>query len=111
MSILRKKDEWQKVRKPMFNNYSVNPTQTLNISAVSGTIVKNCKDSFIVKFHTKSRMAETLLDANPRMKKRDDYEDAVVLQVMLCGEQELMAEVMWKKDFDKMFKPELESEG
>jgi len=22
---------------------------------------------------------------------------------MLCGEQELLAEVMWKEDFDKMF--------
>ena len=88
----------------MFNTFS--NSQTVNINAVSGTIVKNYKDSFIVKFHTKSKMADTLLDENPRMIKRGNYEDAVVLQVMLCGEQELMAEVMWKEDFDKMFESE-----
>jgi hypothetical protein len=29
---------------------------------------------------------------------------------MLCGEQEFLAEVMWKDDFDKIFEPKEESE-
>jgi len=94
----------------MFNSYNVSNPQTVNINAVSGTIVKNYKDSFILRFHMKSQMADTILDKNPRLQKRDyrdsEYKPIVVLQVMLCGEQELMAEVMWKEDFDKMFEPQ-----
>ena len=94
----------------MFNSYNVSNPQAVNINAVSGTIVKNYKDSFILRFHMKSAMAETVLDRNPRLKKRDSRDDTykpiVVLQVMLCGEQELLAEVMWKEDFDKMFEPQ-----
>lgn len=98
----------------MFNSYSVDNSQTLKINAVSGTIVKNYRDSFILRFHMKSEMADKLLDKNPRLQEHDyrgsDYKPVVVLQVMLCGEQELLAEVMWKKDFDKMFEQQVESE-
>ena len=98
----------------MFNSYNVSNPQTVNINAVSGTIVKNYKDSFILRFHMKSAMADTILDKNPRLQKgnyRDsEYKPIVVLQVMLCGDQELLAEVMWKEDFDKMFEPKAESE-
>lgn len=95
----------------MFNSYSVDNSQQLNINAVSGTLVKNYRDSFILRFHMKSSMADLILDRHPKLKE-DDYRDAkykpvVVLQVMLCGEQELLAEVMWKEDFDKLY----ESEG
>lgn len=103
----------------MFNSYNVsNPVsnpQTVNINAVSGTIVKNYKDSFILRFHMKSEMANTILDRNPRLKggnyRDSEYKPIVVLQVMLCGEQELMAEVMWKEDFDKLYDNKTESEG
>lgn len=100
----------------MFNSYNVSNPQTVNINAVSGTIVKNYKDSFILRFHMKSEIADILLDKNPQLVRRivnhGEYprnweekvkEPVVVLQVMLCGEQELLAEVMWKEDFDKMF--------
>ena len=50
----------------------------------------------------KSTMADQLLDKKPRLQKYGEYEPVVVLQVMLCGEQELLAEVMWKEDFDKV---------
>ena len=98
----------------MLNSYNVSNPQTVNINAVSGTIVKNYKESFILRFHMKSEMANTILDKNPRLKERDfydsKYKQIVVLQVMLCGEQELMAEVMWKEDFDKMYEWKVESE-
>ncbi|SDW49019.1 hypothetical protein SAMN05216391_10926 [Lachnospiraceae bacterium KHCPX20] len=87
----------------MFNSYNVSNPQTVNINAVSGTIVKNYKDSFILRFYMKSKMAENLLDKKPRLQKHSGYESVVVLQVMLCGEQEFLAEVMWKEDFDKMY--------
>lgn len=89
----------------MLNSYNVSNPQTVNINAVSGTIVKNYKDSFILRFHMKSAMAETLLDIKPRLQKYREYEPVVVLQVMLCGDQEFLAEVMWKEDFDKMYEP------
>lgn len=91
----------------MFNSYNVSNPQTVNINAVSGTIVKNYKDSFILRFHMNSEMADTILDINPRLRvgayRDNKYKPIVVLQVMLCGEQELLAEVMWKEDFDKLY--------
>ena len=111
----------------MFDSYSrnsYNNPQTVNINAVGGTIVKNYKDSFILRFNMQSEMARLLLDKEPELTKRKIYHDVdsiyhrgyteeikepvVVLQVMLCGEQELLAEVMWKEDFDKMYEPQTE---
>jgi hypothetical protein len=88
----------------MFNSFNI--PQTVNINAVSGTIVKNYKDSFILRFHMKSTMADLLLDKKPRLQKYGKNEPVVVLQVMLCGEQEFLAEIMWKEDFDKMYEPQ-----
>jgi hypothetical protein len=92
----------------MFNNYSV--PQTVHINAACGTIVKNYQDSFILRFHMKSTMAEQLLCKEPGLKHHCEFRPVVVLQVMLCGEQEFLAEVMWKDDFDKIFEPKEESE-
>lgn len=90
----------------MFDRYIVDNSQSIKINAISGTIVKNYKDSFILRFHMKSPLADKLLDATSELKIPNTsctYKPAVVLQVMLCGEQELLAEVMWKSDFDKLF--------
>ena len=57
----------------------------------------------------KSSMAESILSKNPLMRKNYSGEEpVVVLQVMLCGDGELLAEVMWKDDFDEIFKAESE---
>ena len=54
-------------------------------------------------------MAESILSKNPLMRKNYSGEEpVVVLQVMLCGDGELLAEVMWKDDFDEIFKAESE---
>lgn len=95
----------------MFNSYNIDNSQSIKINAVSGTIVKNYKDSFILRFHMKSTMAEKILDKEPKLSRSDEYRNnrnypVVVLQVMLCGNEELLAEVMWKEDFDKMFESE-----
>lgn len=88
----------------MLNTYINNP-QTLNISAVSGTLVKNYKDSFIINFNMKSPLADKVLCKNPKMSRGHcgNDEPVVVLQTMLCGEGYLLAEIMWKEDFDKLF--------
>ena len=89
----------------MLDRYSVDNSQSIKINAVSGTIVKNYKESFILRFHMKSPIADKLLDVSPELKVQNHYtyKPVVVLQVMLCGEQELLAEVMWKSDFDELF--------
>lgn len=113
----------------MFDNYNrnnYNNSQAVNINAVGGTIVKNYKDSFILRFHMQSELAQFLLDKEPQLTRKEIYhpsaspyhtghtekirEPVVVLQVMLCGDQELLAEVMWKEDFDKMYEPKAESD-
>jgi hypothetical protein len=58
----------------------------------------------------KSVTAEKLLSKEPYLRHHGKDKPAVVLQVMLCTEQELLAEVMWKDDFDKTFEPKEESE-
>lgn len=92
----------------MFNSYSSN--NSIKINAVSGTIVKNYRKSFILRFHMKSSMAESILSKNPSLyiEKTRSRRLIVVLQVMLCGDEELLAEVMWKDDFDELFKTESE---
>lgn len=88
----------------MFNQYDVN--NSIKINAISGTIVKNYAKSFILRFHMKSQIADNLFSKNPYLKLYGKEKSVVVLQVMLCGEQELLAEVMWKSDFDELFNTE-----
>jgi hypothetical protein len=119
--------KYERKNRQMFDNYSrnnYNNPQTVDINAVGGTIIKNYRDSFMVRFNMKSKMGEALLCKDPTMVKRIERhidnthcsweeeikEPVVVLQVMLCGEQELLAEVMWKEDFDKMFEPQIDKE-
>lgn len=87
----------------MVNTYTV--PQNIYIHTVSGTIVKNYQDSFILRFHMKSITAEHLLSKEPVLRHHGKEKPVVVLQVMLCAEQELLAEVMWKEDFDKVIYP------
>jgi hypothetical protein len=77
----------------------------LNINAITGTILKNYKDSFFLRFQLKSRIGENLLNQKPTLKT-DSYpyedKDAVVIQMMMCGDMDVIAELMWKEDFDKL---------
>lgn len=76
----------------MFNSY--NTDQKININAVNGTIIKNYKDSFFKRFNLKSPLAEKLFCSD------SDY---VILQIMLCGDMEVIAELMTKRNFNKLF--------
>ena len=107
-----------------YTDNSASFKNSIHINAVGGTLVKNYKDSFILRFHMNSNLADKLLTKEPTLCKRtEEYKDyrgewktkkimesVVVLQVMLCGNDEFLAEIMWKDDFDKMFEPMAESE-
>ena len=73
----------------------------ISINAVTGTIVKNYKDSFFISFHLESPLANTLLRENPYIRIGNHQKPVVVLQVMACGDMEVIAEVILKEDFDK----------
>ena len=87
----------------MFDTTTLN--QKTKISAVSGTLVKTSPKSFFEKFHINSDMSNWIFDSSPRLKSDyGKFKSVVVLQVMLCGDGELIAEIMWKDDYDEMVK-------
>lgn len=88
----------------LYSHYEANPTTKIN--AVSGTLVKTFRKSFFKRFHMKSNMADYIFDEEkPSLKDQRYYNSAevVVLQVMLCGDNEFLAELIYKKDYDEMF--------
>lgn len=86
----------------MFDSYSGG--NSIKINAVSGTIVKNCKESFFLSFHLNSYLAEHLLGAEPHYQGKK----VVVLQMMMSGEKQVIAEVINKDDFENLFREEEE---
>ena len=106
----------------MFDNY--NNTKTINnlkINACSGGIYKTYKESWFKRVHLKSELMESL--SNPtRIKyyaeeddymignhyKKDSYTDyykkakpITILQMVICGEMEVIAEIIYTEDLDK----------
>ena len=84
----------------MLNTYNTN----IKVNAVNGTIVKNFKESFFLRFEIGSNLESRLFSKEPKLKKNysDEY-PVVVIQSMIIGDKLMVAEVMWKKDFDAMF--------
>ena len=75
---------------------TISNKQSIDIKAINGTIIKNYKDSFFVRFHLQSPMSECLLTPCPTYKK----ESVVVLQMMMCGDMQVIAELIYKSDFE-----------
>lgn len=91
----------------MFNSYQ--NQQNIKINAISGTIMKNYKESFFKRFHLQSELANNVLAHNPKYPLTDYVsKPVVVLQMMVCGDMEVVAELMFKDDFDKLFKADAE---
>lgn len=95
----------------MFNNYSTTTNKTVvsnHINAVSGNITKTYVNSFFLRFHLKSELANRLLSPRPCYKcKRagDMYEEShlvQVVQMVICGDMEVIAEVIFKEDYEEM---------
>lgn len=83
----------------MFNSTH---NQKISIHAVSGTIVKSYKESFIVRFHIHSSRSEEVFDENPHYGETP----VVVLQVMVCDKSELIVELISKEDFNRIYADE-----
>lgn len=101
----------------MFNSYSYKGgNTTTNINAVTGAILKNHPKSWFERFHLQSERAEALLTEgghkgfDRKWYRGDGYregcykneenhdKDIVVLQMVICGEMEVLAECVYAKD-------------
>lgn len=81
----------------LYSNYDVN--NSIKINACSDGIYKTYKESWFAKFNLNSWMAESLFKPNT---------STIILQMVLCEKNEVMAELIKKEDFDKYFKEEKE---
>lgn len=74
----------------MFKTYA---TTNLKVNACSGGIYKTYLESWFERFHLKSERAVTLLNQN-------SYGN-VILQMVVCGDMEVIAEIIEKEDLKK----------
>lgn len=116
----------------MFNSTYVRGGDTNNnidINSVSGTLVKNYRNSFFYQCKEGTKGYDNLFDPeNPRIYVssikgaiKDEeyrsghyytvyYKPVVVLQSMILASGILLNEVIWKDDFDNMFE-NIETKG
>lgn len=91
----------------LYSNYIANPTTDIKVNAVNGTLTKTLKKSFFKRFHMKSNMADYIFATeNPSLEDKRYYntKEIVVLQIMLCGDGEMLAEIIYKDDYEEIFK-------
>jgi hypothetical protein len=95
----------------MFNTYHAgNCTQNIKINAVSGAILNNHPKSWFKRFHLKSTYADNLLTEGGHKAPGEHYsrehgwndpdKDIIVLQMIVCGDMEVIAECVYRKDYD-----------
>ncbi len=90
----------------MFNTYTkistnntTNNTTKFNINACSGGIYKTYLESWFERFHLQSEKSQRLLCKETFGSQKDK----VVLQMVICGDMEVIAEIIDKKDLEKYF--------
>lgn len=100
-----------------------NVSSTVKINAVSGAILKNHPKSWFERFHLDSGRAKTLFQEGGHratrevLSERDDRygrhsyvtksdpdKDITILQMVICGEREVMAELVYTKDYNEVQK-------
>jgi hypothetical protein len=64
-----------------------------HVNAVSGNIIKTYKESYFKRFHLNSRLSDDFFKENS---------DVVVIQMMVCGDMEVIAEIMLKEKYNKL---------
>ena len=105
----------------MFNTYHAgNHTQSIKINAVTGAILKNHPKSWFERFHLKSERAEKLFREGGHKGCDSEYvhremsrgyyrdvpnpdKDITVLQMVICGDMEVMAELVYTKDYNDSY--------
>ena len=109
----------------MLNSYSTGDiTNTLKINACSGGIYKTYNESWFVRFHLKSTLSDDLFRKqncfynirnnkfgtskyelrNSSYNDEENIFEVIILQMIICGDMEVIAELILKEDFDKYFK-------
>lgn len=105
----------------MFNTYNAGDTN-LKINACSGGIYKTYKESWFINFNLDSNLSNKILRkegcyyrpgygystnkydlvdrGNRGLEKVKEVE---ILQMIICGDKEVIAEVILKEDFEKYF--------
>ena len=101
----------------MFNTYHAgNHTSNVNINAVTGAILKNHPKSWFERFNLNSTRAKELLTEGGHHATKKAYRDSyrsidsydvadpekniTVLQMVICGDMEVMAELVYTKDYN-----------
>ena len=89
----------------MFNNYHAgNHTNNIKINAVTGAILKNHPKSWFERFNLKSKRAESLFqEGGHKFLSYGDNADKIgitILQMVICGDMEVMAELVYTKDYE-----------
>ncbi|MBQ8570318.1 MAG: hypothetical protein IJ444_02270 [Kiritimatiellae bacterium] len=94
-----------------------NHTNNIKINAVTGAILKNHPKSWFERFNLKSDRAKALLTEGGHKAFDRKYEDTplysnhwrnvenpdkdiTVLQMVICGDMEVMAELVYTKDYE-----------
>ena len=87
-------------------------TQNIKINAVTGAILKNHPKSWFERFHLNSLREKELLEEGGHKGGRDvncrnytfhdPQKDIIVLQMVLCGDMEVLAECVYAKDYQKI---------
>ena len=110
----------------LYSHYEANPitNNDFKINAVSGTLQKTFRDSYFIRFEQGSPMEHfyfrdrkhscKIIDKSYNKPYNDEgwqeYKDywyklkeVVVLQIMLCSENNYLVEAIDKEDYDKIF--------
>ena len=77
----------------------LNTRVNFKINTCSGGIYKTYLESWFERFHLKSDRSEQLLCKERYGAQRDK----VVLQMVICGDMEVMAELVYTKDYVMQF--------
>ena len=89
----------------MFNTYHAgNTIQNIKINAVTGAILKNHPKSWFERFHLTSSRAKELFQEGGhkfgRYSGKDEKIGITILQMVLCGDMDVMAELVYTKDYE-----------
>lgn len=109
----------------MFDYTSMHNTQNIKINAVTGAILKNHPKSWFERFHLNSERAKSLLcegghsatkrtyndDFRCSMTEKDQENNIIVLQMVICGDMEVIAECVHEKDYRYVVPQEESSYG
>ena len=106
----------------MFNTYHAGNhtcTSSIKINAVTGAILKNHPKSWFERFHLDSKRAKELFVEGGHHATKEVYDrqlhyyrtenttekDITILQMVICGDMEVMAELVYTKDYNAVVTP------